>query len=231
MKHSADEPYAWLANHWRARCVVCAIEPGEPVCDACERDFFSVDVARCSRCAERVATSGSICGACLANPPHFDETTTLADYRAPVDGMVSALKFGGRLDLAHCFARLLARREPVDAPVDLVMAVPLSFERESERGYNQAREIARRYAKLTGAPMSEQLLLRVRHSPPQQTLAREARRKNVRGAFAMQKKVAGLRVLVVDDVMTTGSTLDEIARVLKDAGAKWVGNRVVARTP
>jgi ComF family protein len=174
---------------------------------------------------------GSVCGACLADAPHFDETTALADYRAPVDGMVTALKFGGRLDLAHCFACLLAWREPASAPVDLVLAVPLSFERESERSYNQAREIARHYAKLTGAALREQVLLRVRHSPPQQTLARDARRKNVRGVFAMLGTAAGLRVIAVDDVMTTGSTLDEIARVLKDAGAAWVGNRVVARTP
>lgn len=231
MQSAADKRWAWIADHWRPRCVVCAIEPGQPVCDACKRDFFDADAARCRRCAERVATAGAVCGACLAQPPHFDETTALADYRAPVDGMVTALKFGGRLDLAQCFARLLADREARPVAADLVLAVPLSFERQSERGFNQAREIADRYAQLIDTPLGERVLWRVRHSSPQQTLAREARRKNVRGVFAIQGKVEGLRVIVVDDVMTTGSTLDEIARVLKAGGAASVANRVVARTP
>jgi ComF family protein len=144
--------------------------------------------------------------------------------------MIAALKFGARLDLAEAFARLLAAREP--GPVaDLVVAVPLSFERESERGFNQSLEIARRFARLTGATMAERTLLRARHTPPQQSLARDARRRNVRGAFGVSGDVRGARLIVVDDVMTTGSTLNEIADTLKRAGAARVVNRVVARTP
>ncbi|HTN49372.1 MAG TPA: ComF family protein [Burkholderiaceae bacterium] len=220
-----------ILRHWRPRCTVCAIEQGSPVCTGCERDFSAPDAARCRRCAERVATPNTVCGACLAHPPHFDETTALADYLAPVASMVTALKFGGRIDLADCFARLLARRESPGERADWVLPVPLSFEREGERGFNQAREIARGYARLTGVPLGEGILWRVRHSPPRQSLAREARRRNVRGAFAVDGPIAGRSLIVVDDVMTTGSTLDEIARVLKAAGAARVVNRVVARTP
>ena len=114
---------------------------------------------------------------------------------------------------------------------DLIVPVPLSFERESTRGFNQSLEIARRYARLTGATMAERTLLQVRHTPPQQSLARDARRRNVRGAFGVSGDVRGTRITVVDDVMTTGSTLDEIADTLKRAGAARVVNRVVARTP
>jgi ComF family protein len=209
---------------------VCALEPGAPLCDGCERDFFPAEAARCARCALRLpASADAQCGACLKEPPHFDATTALADYLAPVAGMVAALKFGGRVDLADAFAQLLASRD--SARADLVLAVPLSFERESERGFNQSLEVARRYARLTGTRLAERALLKVRHTVPQQSLARDARHRNVRGAFSVSGEVRGRRVAVVDDVMTTGSTLDEIARVLKDAGAAQVVNRVVARTP
>ena len=109
--------------------------------------------------------------------------------------------------------------------------MPLSFERESERGFNQSREIARSYAHLADLPLDEDVLWRVRHTPPQQSLARDARQRNVRGAFGVKADLGGRHVVVVDDVMTTGSTLDEIARVLKAAGAVRVKNLVVARTP
>jgi ComF family protein len=142
--------------------------------------------------------------------------------------MVAALKFGGRLDLADTFASLLAARESSRA--DLVLAVPLSFERESERGFNQSLEIARRYARLTGTRLAERTLLRATHAPPQQSLARDARLRNVRGAFRLNGELRSKCVAVIDDVMTTGATLNEIARVLKDAGAAQVVNRVVART-
>jgi ComF family protein len=213
------------------RCVVCAIEPGAPLCAGCEADFFSPLAIRCPRCAVRLETAALMCGHCIAQPRAFDATRALADYVAPVSGMVSALKFAARLDLADVFARLFTAREPLPREADLVIAVPLSYERESERGFNQSREIARGFARLSGLPLRDGLLLRTVHAVPQQSLARDARQRNVRGAFALVGDVRGQRVAVVDDVMTTGSTLDEIAAVLKRAGAVQVVNRVVARTP
>jgi ComF family protein len=216
----------WLAP----RCIACALYPGSPLCSGCESDFFSRNAARCQRCAVRLnSATAEQCGACLAHPPEFDLTTALADYAAPVAGMVAALKFSARLDLADAFARLLADRETVRP--DVVIAVPLSLERERERGFNQSLEIARRYARLMGTPVAQGALLKVRHTVPQQSLQRDARRRNVRGAFSVTGAMQGCTVAIVDDVMTTGSTLDEVARVLKRAGATQVINRVVARTP
>ena len=172
-----------------------------------------------------------MCGRCLSHPPHYDQTLTLADYAAPVAGMVAALKFAARIDLAEVFGRLLARREGQRPVGDHVVAVPLSFEREAERGYNQSLAIARTYARCVGVPLLDGRLLRVRHTPPQQALARAARRRNVRGAFGIAGSLAAATVVVIDDVMTTSSTLDEVAAALKRAGATRVLNRVVARTP
>jgi len=179
----------------------------------------------------RLETAAAMCGHCIAQPPAFDATRALADYVAPVSGMVGALKFAARLDLADVFARLFAAREPSPREADLVIAIPLSHKRESERGFNQSREIARGYARLINLPLRDGVLLRTVHAAPQQSLARDARQRNVRGAFAVAGDVRGQRVAVVDDVMTTGSTLEEVAAVLKRAGAVRVVNRVVARTP
>jgi ComF family protein len=109
--------------------------------------------------------------------------------------------------------------------------VPLAFERHAERGFNQALEIARRLARALTVPLDADALLRVRHAAPQHLLALAERRRNVRGAFTVRADVRGRHMLVVDDVMTSGATLEEIASVLKKAGAARVTNLVVARTP
>lgn len=223
-----------------ARCVVCQLQPGAEaaaICAECETDFFPM-ISRCPRCAISLATAlpdaAGLCGRCLAHLPTFDATSTLADYVSPVDGMVIALKFTARLDLAHFFGRLLAQRfalQHINAADRIIVPVPLAFERIRERGFNQSHVIAKSLAAATGGRLADDRLLRVRHTPPQRSLALGERRRNVRGAFAVEGTLAGLSVFVVDDVMTSGSTLDEVARVLKQAGATRVHNLIVARTP
>lgn len=222
-----------------AHCVVCQMAPGTQaaaICAPCEADFFPV-ISRCPRCAISIAAAlpnaAGLCGRCLAQLPHFDATLTLADYASPVDGMVIAMKFTARLDLAHFFGRLLAQRSTLelDASARIIIPVPLAFERMRERGFNQSHHIAKALVAASGGRLDNDRLLRVRHTLPQQSLALNERRRNVRGAFAVEGTLAGQSVFVVDDVMTTGSTLDEIARVLKQAGAARVHNLIVARTP
>ncbi len=227
-------PLARLRDLVAPRCVVCDLEPGAPLCAGCETDWFAAAAPRCAACALRLpaATPGALCGACLRAPPRFDATVALADYLPPVDRMVAALKFGGRLPLADAFGTLLARAgDEALRQADAVCAVPLSFERHAGRGFNQAHEIARRVAAASGRPLRADILLRTRETAAQMDLQLEARRRNVRGAFAARGRLDGLRLAVVDDVMTTGSTLDEVAAVLKGAGAAHVANLVVARTP
>jgi ComF family protein len=161
---------------------------------------------------------------------------TLADYAAPIDGLVIALKFGHRLEVAHTLGLLLGRLIDRSAPADAVLAVvPLAFERQRERGFNQALEVARVAAAACARPLLPHALLRTRHRPAQEGLTRDARRRNVRGAFNVAREaepqVAQRCVVVIDDVMTSGSTLDEVARVLKRAGAARIVNAVAARTP
>ena len=215
------------------RCVVCDLDEGDPLCPGCAADYFAVDVPRCTSCALRLpaARSGERCGNCLRSPPRFDGTVALADYAPPLDRMIAALKFGGRLPLAGAFGSLLARAAATVLPdADAICPVPLAFERQSARGFNQSQEIARQVAAESGRPLRTDVLLRTRHTSAQMELALDERRRNVRGAFVARGRLAGMRVAVVDDVMTTGATLDEVAAALKAAGAARVTGLVVART-
>ena len=212
------------------RCLACGLASGSPVCAACAQDYFPA-VPRCRRCALRIS-AGEFCGACLRAPPRFAAAWACADYAPPVSGMVLALKSSARLDLALPLARLLARAFPAGvAPADCVAAVPLSPERRAERGYNQSELLASALAQELRLPIEAQLLVRVRHDVPQQSLTLEARRRNVRGAYAATRPMGGRSVLLVDDVMTTGATLDEAAGALLASGAGRVCVAVVARTP
>lgn len=223
-----------LLQRWLPpRCAACSLTAGDPLCADCEADFFPASRARCARCALPLplpSPETAICGRCLADPPHFDATTALADYVPPIAGMVTALKFSARLDLAIVFGKLLARRVPPTAG-EIVAAVPLAFERAAERGFNQSQLIARAFCGARRMPLATDLLRRIRHTLPQQSLKFDERHRNVRGAFEVTGNVRGKTLLIVDDVMTTGSTLNEIARILRQAGAAGVHNLVVARTP
>ncbi|WP_309625256.1 ComF family protein [Methylibium sp.] len=223
---------------WPNRCAVChAHTQGRDarVCRECVARFASPRL-RCPRCALALG-SAAACGACLRNPPPWLHAVTACDYGYPWDGLLAALKFHDALDLAPTLAMQLAeqvRKAGVSA-VDAVLPVPLSAARLRERGYNQAALLARALAARLGTSFQPAWLLRLRDTPHQIALPRERRATNVRGAFAAEPlalaALRGRRIALVDDVMTTGSTLDEASRVLLAAGAAEVQVWVVARTP
>lgn len=226
-------PLAQLVQHFAATlCPACELHHGDPFCTGCAQHYFSPAVPRCHQCALPLPPAATDrCGQCLRQPPAFDATHACAHYGAPVNAMVLALKTGGRLALARAFGRLLAQRVP-DAWIEnaLIVPVPLAYERQRERGFNQSHEIARAFAAARGLTVRTDVLVRSRHTPPQQHLKLDERRRNLRHAFAVHAPVHNAHVLIIDDVMTTGSTLNEIAHTLKRAGCARVTNLVVART-
>lgn len=176
-----------------------------------------------------MATPAPVCGECLRQPPAFDATLAPLRYTYPVDHLVQQLKFGHRLASADFFARcLLAVPLPMPAG-DMIVPVPLSPQRLRERGFNQAVEIARPLARTLGIPLAINSLIRARDTLPQSRLPWRARRGNVRHAFTCQHDLTGKTIVVVDDVMTTGATLEAVAQVLKDHGAVRVINWIAAR--
>src|SRR5260364_385445 len=233
------------------RCALCAALSPEPVCSACMRAHWPAPYAVCARCVQCAyplnihtrleSGSAPLCGQCIAAPPAFDATLALADYAAPLDTLVAALKFRSKLALAPLFAQQLATRihppflDSRKSCPDLTLPVPLSSRRLIARGYNQAWEIARPLARMLGLRAHPALLERIIDTPPQTSLPAKARRRNMRRAFALAHAhpafVRGRHIAVVDDVMTSGATLESVARVLKRAGAARVTNWVVLRTP
>ena len=205
-------------------CFVCRGTARGTLCASCDADLPRLVDPSCPRCA-LASPSGALCGHCLAQPPHYDATIAALAYAFPADALVHALKFRGELALSSFLASCLKERISAQG-VDCILPVPLSNARLRERGYNQAVEIARHL----GGRLEIDACARERDAPPQAGLDREARRRNVRGAFRCQRSFAGERVAVVDDVMTTGATLDALAAALKDAGAASVTNWVVCRT-
>lgn len=210
-------------------CLLCAAPAGTAnVCAACIAELPRLPAAACPVCA-LPAPGGQVCGACLRRPPHFDATRAIWRYGFPLDRLIQALKYSRRLASADFFGQALLAATAQDAPPDLILPVPLSPQRLAERGFNQSVEIARPLARRWRAP----LLLRGidrRETPPQASLPWKERAKNIRHAFACTLALDGRRVLVVDDVMTTGATLDELARTLKMHGAARVDTLVLART-
>ena len=205
-------------------CFVCRGTAKNLLCAQCEAELPRLERPLCPRCALE-SPGGAVCGRCLSHSPAYDATYAALAYDFPADALVHALKFRGELALAPLLASLLAAKVRAE-PVDHVVPVPLSAERLRRRGYNQAVEIARHL----GKPVEVGLCERTRDAPPQMELPYAERQRNVRGAFRCTRALIGARIAVVDDVMTTGATLGEIARTLKAAGAVHVENWVVART-
>ena len=205
-------------------CFLCRGTASGTLCAECDADLPRLTRPSCPRCALD-SPAGAVCGRCLAQPPAYDATVAALAYEFPADALVHALKFRGELALASLLSSCLRARVSPQG-IDCIVPVPLSSERLRERGYNQALEIARHL----GGKFELDACVRNRDAPPQAGLDRESRRRNVRGAFCCQRSFAGERVALVDDVMTTGATLDALAAALKDAGALSVTNWVVCRT-
>jgi ComF family protein len=231
-----------------ARCPVCDTTLGagrrDPLCGTCWRAIIRLDVPWCERCgAASIARvddltallvaprSIAACAACATHPPGYDYARSAALYEGPLREAIHALKFGRRRALASPLGDLTAQQCAVSLPdgIEALIPVPLARARERERGFNQAALLARRVGGTLGIPIRPRWLARVRSTPPQSDLSAAERRANVRDAFRASARVAGRHVLVVDDILTTGATLDACARALRAAGARRVGALTVAR--
>jgi len=199
------------------------------LCIDCERDLPWRSGHRCPVCAVSTGTT-SICGPCLKNPRAFDATHALLDYRFPVNAVLQRYKYSGLLAVSELMGQLLARDLQAASRPELLIPMPLHPTRLQERGFNQATEIARVVAKALDIPLSTRLCSRTRPTQPQTGLPLKERKRNMRGVFACSQNLAGKHVALLDDVMTTGASLDALARAVKDAGAARVDCWVIART-
>ena len=206
---------------------------GLPLCPACLASVVRVAEPWCSRCGLPLESPASRCPDCSRSLPGFDACRAVFVYAGAAKDLVLSLKHGAAFELAWPLGRLMAATAVVTglARVDLVVPVPVTPVRARVRGYNQAALLARAVGKSLGVAAGMRALRRVLDPGPQGHHSREERRARVRGCFEVSRgaEVDGRRVLLIDDVVTTGATASECARVLKEAGASFVGVLAVAR--
>ncbi|MEW6515026.1 MAG: ComF family protein [Pseudomonadota bacterium] len=208
-------------------CLLCGERSRTALCVGCTADLPILSAPLCSICAQPVPMPVPACGACLQSPPTFDATLAPLRYAYPIDHLIRDLKFRSRLASADFFAQCML--VAAQAHGTLIMPVPLSRQHLRERGFNQALEIARPLARALALPLDASSLVRSKETLPQSKLPWRARKGNVHNAFECNRDLTGETVIVIDDVMTTGATLDAIARTLKDHGAARVINWVATR--
>ena len=210
-------------------CVHCNIE-GRLLCDTCLHDAERIGSAACRSCGMQIEYD-NLCGKCAASPPALTGLTGVFNFEGAIKDAVHALKYRDLRAIAPLLgAELAEAAHGRHKNIDVVVPVPLHRRRLRSRGYNQAELIARPVAARLGAPLSTNLLARVTDNPPQAQAKNEAARSaGVRNAFTASNEVDGKRVLLIDDVATTCSTLDACARALSRAGAKSVRAAVLAR--
>lgn len=234
--------HEWFGRHWRAtlssilgsRCMACgaAGRGSLALCEACTAELPPNSPA-CAHCAVRLqGSSGAspLCGACIKRLPLYQVAFCAFRYAYPVDHLVRDLKYRNALAHARLLGELLGAQLKLrqTAWPDCFIPVPLSTQRYRERGYNQAIEIGRFVERVTAVRMRSDLVTRVRHTSEQASLSRKARRTNIRKAFRVEGDVPK-HVAILDDVVTTGSTVNELARALARGGAVYIEVWAVAR--
>lgn len=217
------------------RCLLCGAAGSESrdLCAGC-CDDLALNTVCCPRCALPLESPAPACGECLKREPPFAAAWAPFRYGHPLDLLEARFKFRADLAAGRVLSELMIERARIDAPrlPGLMIPVPLHRARLRERGYNQALELARSLAQALGIPLRHDLLRRAKATPPQTGLDAQARRRNLQGAFdLLPGATLPAFVVVFDDVMTTGATMREAARVLRRAGVARVDVWALARAP
>lgn len=210
-------------------CLLCKAPAlsTEGICLDCLNTLPWHSSATCIQCG--LAANHLHCGQCQKKSPYFDKTIALFMYQFPIDRLLQSFKYQQSLHIGPLFANLFNQRI-LGKPYDRILPMPMHPERLKTRGYNQSLEIAKRVARFTNIPIDTKSCKRIKDTPPQAGLTLDARIRNIKNAFECHENLTGQRVAIMDDVMTSGASMNELARTLKLAGAKQVDCYIVART-
>lgn len=222
-----------------ACCVLCNAKSKRNIdlCHECEQDLpWAIQV--CVQCGQTMPKNNyeqQLCGQCIQKHSIIRRILPLCDYQAPLDNLITAAKFHGQLAYSHLFGELIAKRvredwyKHQDLP-DIIIAMPLHKKRLRERGYNQALEIAKPVAKQLKIRLNLNSCQRSKATTAQTELTANARAQNVKGAFIVRHPITAKHVAIIDDVVTTGHTVNELAHCLKQAGVSIIDVWCCART-
>ena len=204
----------------------------EPFCPTCLPGFHALPAAHCPCCALPFLAqqnSAHLCGRFVANPPFFSKVHAVGCYDSSLRDAIHLFKFNNRVSLDRPLGNLLARSLAADLAVDVIVPVPLHFQRLAERSYNQALLLARDLGRRCRLPVAVELLVKASETVAQQGLSARQRERNLNQVFTLRQPLHGERVLLVDDVMTTGATVRACSRVLRAGGAGAVEVAIIGR--
>lgn len=213
-----------------ARCLICRqpAQIGLALCSSCHAEL-PYNRASCTRCAQPITAQGMVCGHCQQFPPHYNQAFSPLRYKDQARQLILELKFQGKLRNARLLAKLFYEQLPANEQPEVLIPVPLHPKRLRERGYNQSLELARELAKLTAIPFDTQSAQRNRYTERQADLPLKDKKGNVKNAFEVIGNLKTRHVAIIDDVMTSGHTVNEFAHVLKQSGVEIVDIWVMAR--
>lgn len=216
-------------------CILCGnfTKTALSICNECSTDLPFI-IEACKLCGIQLTTT-AICGACLETPPPYAATIAVFNYQYPIDKLISRLKFSGNLTVANAIGEVMARTillqlNSINDRPDCIMPIPLHPKRIVERGFNQALEIARPIAKVTRIPIDFKSCYRKEPTQAQSLIPAHERAKNIKNAFALKKAINYRHVAILDDVVTTGSTVREFAKLLRRNGVERIQVWCCART-
>lgn len=212
-------------------CPVCkksSSPPHEPFCSVCWNSIVPYNSSRCDICGLPLPEDTGICGECLRKKPYFNKVIFFGLYHGILKEAIHYFKYNGRRGLSRPMGEFFLR---MDIPrADMIVPVPLHHKRLKQRGFNHASILAKRLSEIKCVPLNLNLLMKMRETPAQVSLKREDRLKNLRNAFVVTEKLSGEKVILIDDVLTTGATASECSKVLLNAGALEVKVVVLARS-
>jgi len=216
------------------KCSLCGKLGTDALCDACIESFSRLLPPLCDRCGYP-CVPGIACTHCPDGTGSLSFARAFGIYDGSLREAIHVLKYGGRARLGEPLGRLLAdyaRQDPAlsEAPWDAIIPVPIHPARQRQRGFNQSELLAAPVAEALGAPLEARWLIRIRRTSPQARLTRDRRLTNLRGAFRLREdaEVSGKNILILDDVLTTMSTVKEAARMLQEAGSRTIGALALA---
>lgn len=212
-------------------CNVCGREVFKgDFCEECEKSLPFIGDTKCEHCGRKTVQSVKYCPSCSYDKFGFDKAVSVFEYRAPVDKLIKSLKYGGNKYISHLLARYMSEKFIYNfSDAEVITFVPCTVKRLKERGFNQAELLAKELSGLCGAEVKS-LIEKVEETDEQVGLTAEKRRKNLVKAFKVKdkKEVEGKRIVIVDDVMTTGSTVTAVSEKLLKAGASAIYVMTVA---
>ena len=222
--------YNWLNYLLPPHCLLCE-QPSFLELDLCNVCYQQLqkNTQHCIRCAKPLEQTDQFCGSCLKTEPYFDAVQAPFLYQEAMRYLITEFKYHNDYKNARTLGLLLAEQLNIQTPPDCIIPVPLHKTRYRVRGFNQAIELAHILSHYHHIPLNLNTCIRKRNTEQQARLTGKQRIKNVKNAFEILKPLNNQRVVIIDDVMTTGSTVNEVAKVLKKAGATYVEVWVCAR--